>query len=478
MRYDLAVVGSGGAAFAAAIAARGKSRSVVMIERGTVGGTCVNTGCVPSKALLAAAEARQVSLTDRFPGIVTSPFAVEVTRLIDGKRELVESLRAEKYLDLAAEYGWDILDGTARFATHGSEPVLHVEFAGGGPTIVEAEHYLIATGSAPWAPPIDGLAEAEYLTSTTAMELEALPSSMTVVGGNAVGLEQAQLWSRLGVEVTVVEALPRLAPFEEPEISAVIEEVFRSEGIRVITGATVTRADRDPTGHRVSLIGADGEPAGLRAEQVLVATGRRPLTGGLNLAAVGVKTGPRGEVLVDDYLHTSNPRIWAAGDVTGHPQFVYVAGAHGTLAADNAFDGVERGSAGRTLDYHHLPRLTFTSPAIAAAGLTEAQAVEQGYAPESRVLPLAYVPRALVNRDTRGLIKLVAEPGTGRLLGAHVIADGAGEVIATAVYALANEMTVHQMADLWCPYLTMAEGLKLAAQTFTRDVAKLSCCAS
>jgi mercuric reductase len=125
-----------------------------------------------------------------------------------------------------------------------------------------------------------------------------------------------------------------------------------------------------------------------------------------------------------------------------------------------------------------LPRLTFTSPAIAAAGLTEAQAVEQGYAPESRVLPLAYVPRALVNRDTRGLIKLVAEPGTGRLLGAHVIADGAGEVIATAVYALANEMTVHQMADLWCPYLTMAEGLKLAAQTFTRDVAKLSCCAS
>ncbi len=168
-----------------------------------------------------------------------------------------------------------------------------------------------------------------------------------------------------------------------------------------------------------------------------------------------------------------NPRIWAAGDVTGHPQFVYVAGAHGALVADNAFD-----NAGRTLDYHHLPRVTFTSPQIAAAGLTDAQAVEQGYACECRVLPLGYVPRALVNRDTRGLIKLVAEQGSGRLLGAHVLAEGAGDVIATAVYALANDMTVQQMADLWCPYLTMAEGIKLAAQTFTRDVAKLSCCAS
>lgn len=478
MRYNLAVIGSGGGAFAAAIAATRKGRSVVMIERGTVGGTCVNTGCVPSKALLAAAETRHVSLDGRFPGIAVSPFGVDLPRLLEGKRDLVESLRADKYLDLAAEYGWDIVTGTARFTVTASEPVLEVDLADGDTATVEAGHYLIATGSAPWAPPIDGLAEAGHLTSTTAMELDSLPRSMIVIGGNAIGLEQAQLWNRLGVEVVVLEALARLAPFEEPEISAVIEEVFTHEGIGVITGATVGHVDRGLDGYRVTLTDSTGQPTVLAAEQLLVATGRRPVTDDLNLDAVGVKMGSLGEVVVDEYLRTDNPRIWAAGDVTGHPQFVYVAAAHGTLVADNAFDGAVDSGAGRTLDYHHLPRVTFTSPAIAAVGLTDAQAVEAGYSCESRVLALEYVPRALVNRDTRGLIKLVAEQGSGRLLGAHVIAEGAGDVIATAVYALANDMTVAQMAEMWCPYLTMAEGIKLAAQTFTRDVSKLSCCAA
>lgn len=473
MRYDLAIIGSGGGAFAAAIAARRKDKTVVMIERGTTGGTCVNTGCVPSKALLAAAEARHVSLDGRFPGISPAPFGVDLPAVIGGKRELVESLQAEKYVDLAAEYDWEILSGTARFAGSDTDPVLEVEGADGGSTTVAAEHYLIATGSAPWAPPIDGLEQAGYLTSTTAMELDHLPASMIVIGGNAVGLEQAQIWNRLGVEVYVIEALDRLAPFEEPEISQVLARAFTREGIGVLPGATIRRVDRDETGYRVVLTGPGGADTTLRSEQVLVATGRRPVTAELALDTVGVKTGARGAVAVDERLQTSNPRIWAAGDVTGHPQFVYVAGAHGTLVADNAF-----AAAQRTLDYHHLPRVTFTAPAIAAAGLTDAQANEAGYRCDCRVLPLEYVPRALVNRDTHGLIKLVADADTGRLLGAHAIAENASEIISTAVYALANDMTTDQMAKLWAPYLTMAEGLKLAAQTFTRDVAKLSCCAS
>jgi mercuric reductase len=467
--FDLAVIGSGGAAFAAAIAARNKGAKVVMVERGATGGTCVNTGCVPSKALLAAAEARHVALAQPFPGIRTEAGPVDFTALIGGKQALVEAMRAEKYTDLAAEYGWTILAGTARFA---SGPVLEVTLNDGGTTTIEAAHYVIATGSAPWAPPIDGLDEAGYLTSTTAMELDHLPESMLVVGGNAIGLEQGQLFARLGTQVTIVEALDRLAPFEEPEVSAVIEDVLTGEGIGVHTGVTVTAVRRDTGGYRLTAARA-GEVFELTAEQLLVATGRRPVTDGLGLEAVGVKTGERGEIVVDEHLRTGNERIWAAGDVTGHPQFVYVAAAHGTLIADNALDGAER-----TLDYHHLPRVTFTTPAIAAAGMTDAQAIAQGIACDCRILPLEYVPRALVNRDTRGLIKLVAERGTGKLLGVHVIADGAGDVIATAVYALANRMTVHQMADLWCPYLTMAEGLKLAAQTYTRDVSKLSCCAS
>jgi mercuric reductase len=457
------------AAFAAAIAARTKGRSVVMVERAATGGTCVNTGCVPSKALLAAAEARHIALAQPFPGIRTEATAVDFPAVIGGKTALVEDMRAEKYAGLAAEYGWSILPGTARFG-HG--PVLQVDLADGGVTTVEAAHYLIATGWAPWAPPIDGLAQAGYLTSTTAMELDRLPESMIVIGGNHIGMEQGQLFARLGTKVTVVEALERLAPFEEPEVSAVIEDVFTDEGIGVQTGITVTAVRRDEAGYTLTAA-RGGEVFQLQAEQLLVATGRRPVTDGLCPRTVGVKTGERGEIVVDEHLRTGNERIWAAGDVTGHPQFVYVAGAHGTLVADNAFDGAER-----TLDYHHLPRVTFTGPAIAAAGLTEAQADAQGIACDCRVLPLEYVPRALVNRDTRGLIKLVAEAGTGRLLGAHVIADGAGEVIASAVHALANRMTVQQIADLWSPYLTMAEGFKLAAQTYTRDITMLSCCAS
>src|SRR6266545_1705595 len=373
---------------------------------------------------------------------------------------------------LAAEYGWPILAGAARFAGTADVPVLEVDLADGGSTRIEAAQYVVATGSAPWAPPIDGLADAGYLTSTTAMDLDRLPTSMIVIGGNAVGLEQGQLFARLGVQVTVVEALDRLAPFEEREISEVIEAVFADEGIAVHTAATVTAVRRDPSGYRVSLT-AGGDEQRLWAERLLVATGRRPVTDGLHLDRVGVKTGDRGEIVVDAGLGTSNPRIWAAGDVTGHPQFVYVAAAHGALLVDNAFD-----HADRTLDYAYLPRVTFTTPAIASAGMTDAQAVAAGYRCDCRVLPLEYVPRAVVNRDTRGLVKLVADADTSRLLGAHVIAEGAGEVIAAAVYALANHMTVAQMADLWCPYLTMAEALKLAAQTYTRDVSKLSCCAA
>ncbi|MGH3517551.1 MAG: FAD-dependent oxidoreductase, partial [Haloechinothrix sp.] len=320
MRYDLAIIGSGSAAFAAAISARGKSASVVMIERGTVGGTCVNTGCVPSKALLAAAEARQVSLDGRFPGIAASPFGgVDLPAVVAGKDGLVEALRTEKYTDLAADYDWDIVSGTARFAPG---PTLDVERAGGEHTTVDAAHYLIATGSAPAAPPINGLIDAGYLTSTTAMELASLPASMIVLGGNAVGLEQAQLWSRLGVQVTVIELQDRLAPTEEPELSTAIQAAFAREGIGVATGAITTRVDRDTDGYQLSLAGSNGAPADRRAEQLLVATGRSPVTGDLNLDAVGVKTGERGEVVVDDTLRSDNPRIWAAGDVTGHPQFV------------------------------------------------------------------------------------------------------------------------------------------------------------
>ena len=466
--YDLAIIGSGGGAFAAAIAARNKGKRVVMVERGTTGGTCVNVGCVPSKALLAAAEARHgAQAAGRFPGLAPATVPVDFPALIGGKDALVEQLRTEKYTDLAADYGWQIVHGTATFA---DGPVLQVALNDGGTTTIEAAHYLIATGSTPWAPPIDGLDETGYLTSTTAMELEELPEHLLVLGGGYVGLEQAQLFARLGSRVTMA-VRSRLASGEEPEISAGIEAVFADEGITVHTRTQVSTVRRDGDGILATLTGPGGEQQ-VRASHLLVATGRRPVTDGLGLERVGVKTGERGEVVVDEYLRTGNPRIWAAGDVTGHPDFVYVAAAHGTLVADNALDGAER-----TLDYTALPKVTFTSPAIASVGMTDAQLAEAGIACQCRTLPLQYVPRALANRDTRGLVKLIAERGTGKLLGAHVLADGAGDIITAATYAITAGLTVDQIARTWHPYLTMAEALKLAAQTFTSDVARLSCCA-
>jgi len=472
--FDLAIIGSGGAGFAAAIAASKQGARVVMIERAVTGGTCVNVGCVPSKALLAAAQARHTAAAaGRFPGLAPAEVPVVFPDLIDGKDALVAGLRAAKYVDLAADYGWEIVHGAAAFTGDRAGPALDVALGAGGARRVEAAHYLIATGSAPWAPPLDGLAQAGYMTSTTAMELDHLPESMIVLGGNSVGLELAQLFARLGATVTLVEALDRLAPFEEPEVSASVEEVFTGEGITVHTGAALSAVHVQGGTTTAIVRTRAGQQIELRARRLLVATGRRPVTTGLNLDVVGVKTGERGEVVVDQYLRTTNERIWAAGDVTGGQQFVYVAAAQGGLVADNALSGAQR-----TLDDRALPRVIFTSPAIAAVGLTEAQAIASGLRCDCRVLPLAQVPRALANRDTRGLVKIVAEAGTGRLLGVHAVADGAGELITAAGYAITAGLTIEQLAHTWVPYLTMSEALKLAAQTFTSDVAKLSCCAT
>jgi mercuric reductase len=428
MGYDLAVIGSGAAAFAAAITAVEGRGSVVMIERGETGGTCVNTGCVPSKALLAAAAARHSAAAREFPGIATQAGPVYMAALIRGKDDLVAGMRAEKYVDLAAAYGWQVIAGAARFAGTAGAPCLEVSLNGGGSTTVEAGHYLAATGSAPWVPPVPGLEEAGYLTSTTAMELTELPESMTVIGGNAVGLELGQMFARLGTRVTIVEALDRLAPFDEPEVSAAIGEVLDDEGIGIVTGAAVTGARADGRCRSVLLKTAAGGERELACDQVLVAAGRRPASAGLNLTAVGVRGGDRGEVVTDAGQRTGNPRIWAAGDVTGGPPYVYTAAAQGSAAAANALFGAER-----EVDYTALPRVTFTSPAIASAGLTEAELVRSGVACDCRVLPLAAVPRAIVNRDTRGLVKLVAEAATGRIRGVHAVADGAGEMITAAI---------------------------------------------
>jgi len=456
--YDLAIIGSGGAAFSAAIAAVERDLRVVMVERHTVGGTCVNVGCIPSKALLAAAEARNRSSRQRFPGIHTEAGPVDFAALIAGKDEIVTDLRQEKYLNLATEYGIELIEGDARFT---AGPAIHV-----GGRRIEAAHYLIATGAEPHIPDIPGLADSGCLTSTTAMELDHLPDSMLILGGGYVALEQAQLFAHLGTKVTIV-VRSQIARGEEPEISEALRHALLDDGIDIHEGLQPDHVGRNDG----QIVLRAGERQ-FSAEQLLVATGRAPRTAGLGLEAFGVRLGTRGEVLVEDDLSTSHPRIWAAGDVTGHPQFVYVAAKHGALVVDNAFE-----HAGRRLDYRSLPRITFTNPTIASAGLTEAEALAQGLDCECRVLDLAQVPRAIVSRNTRGLAKLVAERESGRVVGVHLLADGAGDAILAGVYAIEANLTVAQLAASWNPYLTIGEAIHLAAQSFTRDPSKLSCCA-
>ena len=330
---------------------------------------------------------------------------------------------------------------------------------------------MIATGSAPWVPPIDGLDDAGYLTSTTAMGLSDLPESLVVIGGNYIGLELGQVFANIGSKITIVEALDRIAPLEEPEISAVMSRILKEQGVKVVTSATVTRVESGPP--KAVVAETDDGELRLTGAEILVATGRRPVLEELHLERAGVELDDRGGLVLDETLRTTNPNIFAAGDVTGAPQFVYVAAAQGTLAATNAIT-----PAGRTMDYTALPRVTFTTPNIAAVGLTDEQAQAAGYECECRVVELRHVPRARVNLDTKGLFKIVADRPTGKILGVHVLADNAGEVILAGVYAVKFGLTVSDLSDTWAPYLTMGEGIKLTAQSFTTEVEMLSCCAA
>jgi len=480
-QYDLMIIGAGSAGFGAAIKAAELGYQVALVEAGTIGGTCVNVGCVPSKTLIRATEKYFEASGNRFRGVNTTPGQLYWSQVIGHKDELVAELRQAKYWDVLEAYpSVSYIQGRARLA-------------GGNSVEINGEVYrpgkiVITTGAGPWAPPIPGLKEAGYLTSTTAMELHHVPRSMIVLGANAVGLEQAQVYARAGSHVTVIELLERIVPFEDEAISEALAGYLRDEGMTIVTGASTQRVDRSGGEYRLQVQLSDGPSTGsgrgtettFTAEELLVATGRRPNTANMGLVEAGVELDRRGGIVVNDFLQTTNPDVYAAGDVTGRDMFVYVAAYGGGLAAENALTG-----AGRVYDTTVLPRITFTDPQVASVGLTEAQAVDDGYNPstgsgrrvEASVLPLEYVPRALAARDTRGLIKLVADGETDRLLGAHVLAHEGGEIIQIAVLAIKFGITVHDLTDTLFPYLTLAEGIKLAAQTFEKDVAMLSCCA-
>ncbi len=466
--YDLLIVGTGGAGTAAAIRASELGASVAILEGAdVVGGTCVNVGCIPSKNLIEAAHHVHVAQT-AFPGIQPCDPQVVWTEVLRQKQQIVETLRQEKYLDVLASYeGVTLLRGRAELMGGGKVRT--------GDAEVSARKVLIATGTSPVMPPIPGMKEAGALDSTTAMELETLPESMVVIGGGAIGLELGQTFARFGVKVIIVEALDRILPTEDPAISDALTRALRAEGIEIHTGVRVTRVERNESGYTLEV--QDGSITGtLKAAQVLVATGRRANTEGLGLEAAGVETDGKGFIPVDEFMRTSNSDVFAAGDVTGGPGYVYVAAYGGGIAAQAALTEVS-GEDPIALDLSATPRVTFTDPQVAAVGLTEEEARAEGILPKVTRLDVSNLPRAVVSYRRTGLIKLVADTRTDRLLGAHIVAPNAGDVIGEAVLAVRFGLRVQEVVSTLHPYLTWAEGIKLAGQTFTKDVAKLSCCA-
>ena len=309
-----------------------------------------------------------------------------------------------------------------------------------------------------------------YLTSTTALELKALPASILVIGAGYIGAEIAQAYARAGVSITMVSRRG-LLPEAEPEIAQALRGYFKSEGITIVKSIQYKSIKQTSHGVELLVSGPGGDQT-LRAEKVLIATGRAPNTERMNLAGARIATRDNGGILVDAQMRTSRKNVYAAGDVTGTDQFVYMAAYGAKLAAKNAMNG-------NSLSYDNtvMPAVVFTDPQVASVGLSQAAAERAGHKVKVSILTLDHVPRALAARDTRGLIKLVADADSHRLLGAHILAPEGADSIQTAAMAIKAGMTYDELGAMIFPYLTTVEGIKLAAQTFDMDVKKLSCCA-
>jgi len=460
----IAIVGTGSGAFAAAIKAVEQGATVTIIEGAKIiGGTCVNVGCVPSKIFIRGANIAHMQGHHVFDGLPLNTPKIDRRAMVAQQQEWVEKLRYAKYESiLESNPGINLVRGMARFKDAGT---LIVTKTDGTKKEIKADRVLLVVGASPAIPDIPGLNGTPYWTSTEALIAESIPEHLIVLGASVVALELAQAFRHIGTEVTVL-ARSSLLSKEDPAIGEGLTAAFEGEGINVMLNTSPDSVNY--VGKQFILQTNNGE---VRGDQLLVATGRVPNTAELDLEKVGVKTDIRGGIVIDDHMRTNVENIYAAGDCTSQPQFVYVAAAAGTRAARNMTgDDV-------AIDLSVMPAVVFTDPQVGTVGLTEQQAQEQDLDVDSRTLDLENVPRALANFDTRGFIKLVAEKDSGRIVGCQVLAHEGGEIIQTAVLAIRNRMTIQELADQLFPYLTMVEGLKLTAQTFNKDVKQLSCCA-
>ncbi len=462
----LVILGGGSAAFSAALKASELGGSATIINDGLpMGGTCVNVGCVPSKTLIRAAETlHRAASPQAFNGIETSGRLLDFKAVMDQKQQMVEDMRQAKYADVIGGLeNVRYVQGCARLVDRKT-----VEVNG---ERIEADHILIATGASPKIPEIPGIESVPYLTNESAFELKDLPLSLIVLGGRYIALECAQMFARFGTEVTVLQRSERILPDQPKEIGDNLTGYLREEGLKVEPGVRVIGVYKKENQVAVETV-IEGQPRTFQAEHLLIATGRQANTSNMGLEEVGVKTDSEGFILVNNRLETNVAGISSAGDVVGRNMFVYTAAYEGALAAENALDGKEIKS-----DYTALPWVIFTDPQVAGVGLDADQARQRGFDVDMAQLSLEHVPRSVAARDTRGFIQLIRDRSTDKLLGARILAPEGSELLMEISLAIKYGIPVGEMKKAFHPYLTLSEGVKLAALTFDKDVASLSCCA-
>ncbi len=457
----LVIIGGGSAAFAASIKAVELGAKVTMINEGLIGGTCVNIGCEPSKAMIRAAEA--YFQDNRFEGIEGHSTLIDYRQVVSQKQALVDTLRQKKYIDILNSYlAITLINGRAKLTNSQSLSV-------NGQTI-HFEKLLLATGSFPYIADIPGLRDAQALDSTSALALTSLPKSLIVLGGRYIAVELSQMFARMGTKVTVLQRSKNLIPTEDEDISETLKNYLEQEGMIIHTGVTVKSVKRSSEGITIQAL-IDGQISELHSEEILAATGRKANSQNLGLEQVGIKITRDGSVKVGETLETTVSGIFAAGDLIGEPAFVYTAAYEGALAAENALTGVNK-----ERNYQPLPWVIFSNPQVAGVGLNEKEAFLSGIEVDVAKLDMINVPRALTAQDTRGFVKLIRKKGTDELVGARILAPEGSEQIMEVTLAIKYKLPVSELATQFHPYLTQSEAIKLCAQTFEKDVSKLSCC--
>lgn len=472
---DLIILGSGSTAFAAGIRARELEKNSIMIEDRTLGGTCVNRGCLPSKNLIEAARIVHDARNPRFPGLSTIGAGLEIDfgSLINQKDDVIKDYRKKKYDSLVGGR-MSVVEGHARF--------IDSETVQAGDKQLRSKRFVVATGSRPVIPEIPGLTDVPYLTSDLLthgeeMELRELPPSLIIIGGGYIALELGQMFARLGSTVTIVLREGQfLASGYEPQLGKEIGWALEAEGVTVVRNAIIENVRSDNADQIVVETNRGGIKEQVRAEKLLVATGRRPNTDDIGLDTLGVNVDDDW-VVVDEHLRTNLPHIFAAGDVIGrhlnNHMATPVGARQGKIAAQNALDGNDL----TPFDGRVIPRAIFTDPQIGVVGMTEAEVIQAGHRCWCTTLPMEIVPRAGATRDTRGFIKMVADADTNEVLGVTMMAPNAAEVIHEAAMAMHFRAKIEDFVELIHVYPTMAEAMKIIALARTKNPWELSCCA-